>query len=56
MNFMDSRGKKTLPRSGWRDTNFPSVKFWQHQDVDLSVHDLFENPELWRAARSCSSC
>jgi SynChlorMet cassette protein ScmC len=33
MNFMDSRGKKTLPRSGWRDTNFPSVKFWQHTEV-----------------------
>jgi SynChlorMet cassette protein ScmC len=40
MNFMDSRGKNNLPRSGWKATQFPSVRFWQHTEVPHIICEI----------------
>ena len=40
MNFMDSRGKNNLPRSGWKATHFPSVRFWRHLEVPHIICEI----------------
>lgn len=40
INFVDSRAKKTLPRSGWKATDFTSVLVWKHPEISDIICEI----------------